>query len=199
MQVPTSAPPASQVFRQTSEIMQSVRSPTRAFGAMRQPVNRLCSPSASPIKPAACVFRRQAGHGAATSRLPFASSQTEGPKRRTPSGRRRTSALEASSGEATQDDPPRGLLNHEVSPDEQFYINSVIVSAFVGSILGKILTVDGDQWRGWTLWEILREIPADNWAFYKVRLSSSGFHPFPHPVLLALQATFPVVIITLLS
>ena len=96
--------------------------------------------------------------------------------------------MEASSGEATQDDPPRGLLNHEVSPDEQFYINSVIVSAFVGSILGKILTVDGDQWRGWTLWEILREIPADNWAFYKVSLSW-GCHPFPHPV--SLSSGFP--------
>lgn len=52
-------------------------------------------------------------------------------------------------------------------------MNGALVG-FAGAVaLTKVLTVDQDYWRGWTVFEILRSLPRDNWHAYEAMLSTN--------------------------
>lgn len=46
------------------------------------------------------------------------------------------------------------------------YLNGGVIAALAVLVLGKVVTVDMDLWRGWTWGEVLLRVPADNWNGY---------------------------------
>uniref|UniRef100_A0A0G4HXJ8 Uncharacterized protein n=1 Tax=Chromera velia CCMP2878 TaxID=1169474 RepID=A0A0G4HXJ8_9ALVE len=52
-------------------------------------------------------------------------------------------------------------------------LNTIALGSVVALVIGKALLVDFDISRGWTLGEILRRVPVDNWAAYEAGIQES--------------------------